>query len=218
MTGARTTKTIAHHLDIATLMSFASGSLPEALSAVAAAHVAQCSVCAAEVRRMERIGAALLATVDSTSLTKPAPTLALRRQQNAEAPKKPITPTAQAVRDIIEGGFDRVQWRRLGVGLWHARLPTSQGSKGELRLIKVAPGRQLPEHGHGGSELTLILHGAYTDEIGTFAAGDVADLDESIEHRPIADRDTGCICLIAYEEKARFKGVMPRLMQPLTGM
>ena len=32
--------TITHHLDDATLMSFAAGSLPNALAAIAAAHIA----------------------------------------------------------------------------------------------------------------------------------------------------------------------------------
>jgi anti-sigma factor ChrR (cupin superfamily) len=53
--------TITHHLDDATLMSFAAGSLPAALSAVAAAHVAMCTRCRREVAGLERVGGALLA-------------------------------------------------------------------------------------------------------------------------------------------------------------
>jgi len=39
-----------------------------------------------------------------------------------------------------------------------------------------------------------------------------------VEHRPIADQETGCIRLIASESKARFKGLVARLVQPLTGV
>ena len=46
--------TITHHLDDATLMSFAAGALPAALSAVAAAHVAMCPRCRREVAALER--------------------------------------------------------------------------------------------------------------------------------------------------------------------
>ena len=67
-------------------------------------------------------------------------------------------------------------------------------------------------------ELTLVLRGAYQDETGQFRVGDAADLDESIEHRPVADPEAGCICVLAFERPARFKGLLPRLLQPLTGL
>jgi len=76
----------------------------------------------------------------------------------------------------------------------------------------------MPEHGHGGSELTLLLRGSYRDEVGHFARGDLADLDETVEHQPVADPETGCICLIGTESKARFKSLFARLLQPLTGL
>jgi anti-sigma factor ChrR (cupin superfamily) len=34
----------------------------------------------------------------------------------------------------------------------------------------------------------------------------------------VADAATGCICLIASEKKARFKGIIARLMQPFIGV
>ena len=95
---------------------------------------------------------------------------------------------------------------------------SSPGAEGDLRLIKVAPGQVLPEHGHGGSELTLILKGSYSDEFGTYTEGDLSDLGDDVEHRPISDPTEGCICLIASERKARFKDVVSRIVQPLTGL
>ena len=53
---------------------------------------------------------------------------------------------------------------------------------------------------------------------GRFGPGDVADLDEAVEHRPLADAATGCICVLACERPARFHGLLARLMQPLTGL
>ncbi len=114
--------------------------------------------------------------------------------------------------------LDDIPWKRLGPGLWHYPLPLSKGAKGDLRLLKVAPGKAMPDHGHGGEELTLMLKGSYHDKFGTFRRGDVADLDDDVEHAPIADEKEGCICLVASEGKARFKGFFARLVQPLTGM
>ena len=76
----------------------------------------------------------------------------------------------------------------------------------------------MPEHGHGGCEMTLVLAGSYHDETGAFGPGDLQDVDESVEHKPLTDAVTGCICLIASERPARFKGLFGRLFQPLTGM
>ena len=118
---------------------------------------------------------------------------------------------------LIDKELDRVPWRRIGIGVWHHPLPLSPGAKGDLRLLKVAPGQAMPDHGHGGAELTLMLRGSYRDEVGTFRVGDLADLDDDVEHRPVADLKDGCICLIASEEKAKFRGLLARLFQPLTG-
>ncbi|MFX7029307.1 hypothetical protein ABTH93_20420, partial [Acinetobacter baumannii] len=60
--------------------------------------------------------------------------------------------------------------------------------------------------------------GSYTDKVGTFVAGDLADLDEDVEHIPVADTGTGCVCLIASERPARFKGLFARILQPFIGL
>lgn len=72
----------------------------------------------------------------------------------------------------------------------------------------------MPSHGHTGSELTMVLRGSYTDELGRFCAGDVADLDPDVQHQPVADTDEHCICLIATDAPLRFNGLVPRLLQP----
>lgn len=213
--------TINHHPDYSTLMSYAAGSLPEPLSAVVAAHIEQCPECAREVKAMELIGAAMFERLD------PAPIKACGTDASQTGSFEPI---ASVVRDselsehettlsaIIGGELQEIQWKRLGFGIWHYPIKLSPGCKGDLRLLKVAPGQVMPEHGHGGSELTLILAGSYSDEFGKYRVGDVSDLGDDIEHRPVTDPDQGCICLIASDRKARFKDVLSRIIQPLTGL
>jgi putative transcriptional regulator len=64
----------------------------------------------------------------------------------------------------------------------------------------------------------LVLSGSYTDQYGQFRPGDVADMDAEIEHDLTVDSDEACICLIAVESPARFKGIIARLMQPFVGI
>lgn len=216
---------IAHHPDVSTLMSFAAGTLPEPLAAVVAAHLDMCPLCAREVRLMERLGGALVERLPEAAMSTGVPSV-------SDAPRLAAAPASadlevaplgsssmpRPLAKLLGTDLDHVAWKRLGYGVWHYPLALSPGVGGDLRLLKVAPGMAMPEHGHGGSELTLMLRGSYSDKIGTFRSGDVADLDEDVEHQPVADRVEGCICLIASERKARFRGILARLVQPFTGI
>ena len=101
---------------------------------------------------------------------------------------------------LLPRELDDIRWRWLGLGVWHHRLAVT--GRGGLGLLKVAPGRAVPEHSHAGAELTLVLRGSFHDATGTYHPGDVADLDETIEHKPIADPGPDCICLVASEKPA----------------
>jgi putative transcriptional regulator len=214
--------TIHHHPDISTLMSCAAGSQPEALAAVVASHLAICPACAKEVSKMERIGEALFDHIEPAHVEGLAPVAAARALEAddlislggvAAGGEVPL-PLA----GLVGSDLNAIAWKRLGPGLWHYPLPLSKSAKGDLRLLKVGPGQVMPDHGHGGEEMTLVLRGSYSDATGRYGAGDVADLADDMEHAPLADSEDGCICLIASEKPARFKGLIARMMQPLAGM
>jgi putative transcriptional regulator len=208
--------TITHHLDEATLMSFAAGSLPNTLSAVAAAHVSMCGHCRGELTMLERIGAALVADITPQSLQRGQLELPEPAPATAPIPAMAHGDIPAPLARVISDDLDHVRWRWIGPGLWHR--PLRVRGAGSLQLIKAAPGASVPEHTHGGSELTLVLRGALTDTTGRYAAGDVSDLDEDIEHTPVADHEAGCICIIATEQRTRFRGLLARLLQPWHGL
>ena len=114
--------------------------------------------------------------------------------------------------------FSDIAWKTRAPGVAMCDVKLSPGARGQLKLLRIGAGRAMPEHGHGGEEITLVLQGAYHDHMGRFARGDVADLDEDIEHRPVADSGEACICLVAIEQPTRFKSFVARLMQPLVGI
>jgi putative transcriptional regulator len=208
--------TILHHPDHATLMAFAAGSLGEALSAVVATHADLCGECRRELRRMDAIGAALLGRLEGAPVT--APVVLDRKPSPAAKAAVRIDGLPAPLAKLAGRPLDQLRWRQLGPGVRSAKLPLSKDAAGDLRLLRVAPGRAVPDHGHGGAELTLVLRGAYTDRLGRFGPGDVADLDEDVEHQPIADEGEDCICLVASERAIRLKGVLGRLLQPLVRM
>lgn len=225
---------ISHHPDAATLLSYAAGSLPEPLAAVVAVHLDMCGGCRREVARINRVGASLVEALAPVAMTgaRPDPSRGTSghntpgHRTSGEAPPTDAprtrgpadTDPPAALVKLAGPDLSKVAWRWLAPGVWHKPLPLSPGVAGDLRLIKIAAGQTMPDHGHGGTELTLLLQGSYRDGIGLFQPGDVADLDELVEHQPVADPQQGCICLIASERKARFKSLLARLYQPLTGM
>jgi putative transcriptional regulator len=208
---------ISHHLDDATLMSFAAGALPDALSAVAAVHIAMCARCRREVAALECVGAALVAELAPAPLHRVEPAMPAPSATQADFRHDGhASHVADPFARLLGAGLDGIPWRRLGMGMWHYPLPVR--GAGELRLIKVGPGRAVPEHGHNGSELTLVLRGVLRDATGTYRPGDVADLDETVEHHPVSADQVDCICLVACEKPARFRGLMARLLQPFHGL
>jgi putative transcriptional regulator len=86
------------------------------------------------------------------------------------------------------------------------------------RLLYIPAGQAMPEHGHRGMELTLVLKGAYRDESDRFARGDVEFADEGLDHTPVAEPGEDCICLVATDSRLRFKGLLPRIAQPFFGI
>lgn len=217
---------IAFHLDDATVVAYASGSLSNCLSVVAAAHVAMCDHCRANVRKAESLGATLLEISDPEQMSADAMSAVFERidcsdwvqpQSRKQAIIEFGSSSTLPVLRVLDCELDELRWKIAGPGVAiHMIEKNTDGSS--LYLLKVRPGHKLPDHGHHGQEMTLILRGAYRDQIGRFAPGDVADLDEGIEHQPVIEEGEDCICLIATEAPARFKGIVPRLLQPIVGI
>lgn len=233
---------INHHPDCATLMSYASGTLPEAFRVIVAAHIAMCEHCQAEIALMHDIGGALLENTQSVDLGSSAiddvmkrfdelymtdnsyPNLEQKQQtssiladvQSHETSSSRILP--EAVSKVLNLKDEDINWRFMAPGMRYHKLPLSEDTSGDLRLLKITPGYSLPEHGHGGSEMTLVLQGSYKDEFGAYSAGDIQDVDSEIEHQPIITGHQECICLVAFEQQANFKGLGPKILQPLIGM
>ena len=96
--------------------------------------------------------------------------------------------------------------------MWRAILPTQGGAT--ARLLYIPAGAAVPDHGHNGTELTLVLRGAFEDEVDHFGPGDIEVANEDLDHTPIADIGEDCICLAATDAPLRFNSWLPRIAQP----
>ncbi|MFT3673407.1 ChrR family anti-sigma-E factor [Aestuariivirga sp.] len=214
---------ISHHLDEATLMAYAAGTLGEAHSVVVAAHAAMCGECRAAIRAAEALGGTLLEDQDGTAVSDTCRAATLASLDGVVRTAKPAPRVAGEVPaplcNLINNlPLSEIKWKSKAPGIAKFDIPLSPGSRTHLQLLRIAPGKTLPDHGHGGEELTLILRGSYSDHTGRYLAGDVADLDEDTEHAPRVDSEVECICLVATEAPTRFKSFWARLAQPFVGI
>jgi len=116
------------------------------------------------------------------------------------------------LRDYVGGGVEAVNWRPVAGGVRQAILPTSKDAS--VRLLHIPAGAAVPDHGHRGVELTLVLQGAYRDGDEIFARGDVEVATQDLTHTPVAEPGLDCICLAATDARLKFSGLLPRLAQP----
>jgi putative transcriptional regulator len=212
-----TLPTIRHHLNDALLMGYAAGHLSEAFGLVVATHVTMCDDCRARLESYEALGGAVIEAEDETAVSTDALARMMARLEvpvvsaSPKAPRKTSLPSPVAA--YVGGDLDAVKWRALGGGVRQAILPT--GPKATVRLLHIPAGQAVPDHGHRGMELTLVLRGAFRDATDRFGPGDLEIADEGLAHKPVAEAGEDCICLAATDAPLRFAGFMPRLLQPL---
>ncbi|MEL6607640.1 MAG: ChrR family anti-sigma-E factor [Pseudomonadota bacterium] len=209
---------IKHHLTDELLMAYSAGTLPEAFNLVVATHISMCDECRARMHSFDAVGGALLNDAAEVPLSDGA--LEATLKLISQHPKDPIKTVMQPkggvlpgpVQDYVGGDIDKVKWRRVGNGVRQAILPTSKDAS--VRLLHIPAGCEVPDHGHQGTELTLVLQGAFLDEDDRFARGDIEIANEDLEHTPIADIGEDCICLAATDAPLKFNSLIPRVAQP----
>lgn len=210
------THTIKHHLTDALLMAYSAGSLPEAFNLTVAAHLSMCDECRARAGAFDTVGGALMEETTEAEMSKGSMAAALARAKATPAEPR-VQPRKGGVlpapiQAYIGGDLDAVTWRPVGMGVKQAILPTEKGATASLLYIPA--GAAVPDHGHRGTELTLVLQGAFTDATDHFGAGDIEVANEELDHTPVADIGADCICLAATDAPLRFRGLMPRIAQP----
>ncbi len=211
---------ITHHLSDKLLMAYSAGSLPEAFNLAVATHIALCDECRARLASFDAIGGAMLEQTQPTSVVLQDGALAatLARIKAAPAIAKPVhEPRGEGIlpeplASYVGGDIDQIEWRGVGGGVRQAILQTSKIAT--ARMLYIPAGVAVPDHGHNGMEMTLVLQGAFADETARFGRGDIEIADEDLDHQPVAEPGEDCICLAVTDAPLKFRAFLPRLAQP----
>ena len=198
------------------LMGYAAGNLPEAFGLVVATHVSLCDECRAKLAAFDALGGAVLDVEPDVAVSDDSLARVMARLERPAAQPPVLRHTGGLPAPLAEyagGDLAAVKWKTLGMGVRQAILPTSKSAT--ARLLYIPAGQAVPDHGHRGTELTLVLSGAFRDATDRFGPGDVEIANEELEHTPVAEAGEPCICLAATDAPLRFLGMIPRLLQPI---
>jgi len=207
---------IKHHLNDAILMAYSAGTLPEAFNLMVAAHLSLCDECRARAEAFDTLGGEVLdsGAVEELSESALDATLALidgGPVAPIKLPERAGGVFPQPLQNYVGGDLDEVRWKSVGMGVKQAILPTSK--EATARLLFIPAGMAMPDHGHHGTEMTMVLQGAFQDEDEYFARGDVEIADSDLHHTPVADIHEDCICLTVTDAPLQFDRLIPKIAQ-----
>tara|TARA_B100000530_G_scaffold164706_1_gene103615 strand:+ start:220 stop:879 length:660 start_codon:yes stop_codon:yes gene_type:complete len=217
---------VKHHPSDELLLDYASGALDEGWSLAVATHLALCPNSRQRVSEMEAIGASFMESLSPTPLLKSSCDSVFSRLSTEDVAEDVSVPSGadnfpsifpQPLRGYIGGDVDKVPWQRIGLGSYQAVIQTGDTNT-VARLLKIPAGKPVPAHSHGGTELTLVLGGAFTDKTGYYGRGDFQEADDTLEHQPYAVAGEDCICLAVTDAPLKFSGFAARLAQPFIGI
>lgn len=199
------------------LAGFSTGALSPAMHALVAAHLTMSDANAAFVAAME-------GALASEALSASAPPLADREARlaaifDARQPRARAIaadgPLPAPLRSLIGQDFEQLKWRSRLPGVKEHRL--AGVAEGEANLYWIKAGRKMPRHTHEGSEVTLVLKGAFRDLNGHYKAGDISIADAAVDHQPIVDAVGDCICFAVTDAPLRLTGPVGRIVGRLFG-
>lgn len=111
--------------------------------------------------------------------------------------------------------IDDIPWKTKMPGYREHLIGEIEGCEANLLWIKA--GRKMPAHTHEGSEITLVLDGAFMDANGRYGRGDIAIADESVDHRPIAETGQPCICFAVTDAPLKLTGSYTQMFADFLG-
>jgi len=203
---------IAHHPSDELLWAYAAGAGEPAVSLMVATHLTYCPRCRADVSILDALGGQLLRDLPTAALNARALETVLARLDTATVEKTPRAatirignPVPRPLRSFVGDDLDRVRWRPVAPGLSYRML--MKRGRSRVYLTKSRPGAGIGLHTHRGNELTLVLAGGFTDEMGSYGKGDIVLTTPDIHHTPVADDDGDCITLAMTDAPLKFRNV-----------
>ena len=209
---------ISETLDVL-LARYVAGGLPAPVRVLVESHLAIKPASRAVVARLESLAGGALSDAEPVDVANrqgrldaifasPSPVTEVRQRESGDILPQPLI-------DFIGFNVADVPWRNKLLGFREYSLGQIDGCSASLFWLR--PGRAIPDHTHEGSELFLVLDGAFNDQRGRYARGDISIADETVDHRPVAETDRPCIGFLVSDGDLRLTGPLHRRLADIIG-
>lgn len=214
-----------HHPPGELLIDYAAGALSPAERLLIALHLEACADCREAAHVALSAGGALLDAIEPMAL-RPTAFQRVLQAIDGDAPVSIETVIGSAptfavkwpapLRDHL-AATGHAPWRKLPAGFRALRVPFEDEAS-RVWVVSAPGGRGPLAHSHVADEWTVVLEGGFTDETGTYAAGDFAYMGVGDQHRMIAEPGEGCVCVLLVREKPRYLTLMGKLLARLLAL
>ncbi len=207
------------------LEEFATGNLSTGMSVAVSAHVELCAQCRQRTSELEAEAtlawlsessggdgcnedyAALIDNIVAQPQLRDDDTESLPLVREMHMHERSITLPSVLARLVSNG----LTWKKLAGGINQASVMLDDETQCEFLYMK--PGSQVPVHKHQGNEITLVLDGSFSDEMGKYGPSDFVVRNPSHMHQPASDE--GCLCFAVLDSPLTFTKGLARLFNPI---
>lgn len=208
-----------HHPDTLTLMEFSAGNLSEPHALCIRLHLDQCPHCRSRVDTLDSLGAVMMENQPQVDVSSDMFDAILSRiDSEPDTTETSISTQAKRMsplQKLLGDDINALPWKRqlgdVSVLDISERFP---GQNEQVVLQKLAAGGKAPAHTHRGSETTIVLQGAFSDQKGVFNQWDFVVLNQEDEHKPVAVGCEDCITLSVLSAPVKLTGTFTRLLNP----
>ena len=201
------------------LQTFSAGKLPVSLSIAMSAQIELCDVCTNQISEIE---ASLSSdtwkdcpedNADFGDMLQDIMNQCSDENENKDPLPKVITKVGKTTFTLPMAfrSFDDLKWSGFGP-VTRARVINDEKNV-RASLLHIAAKGQIPTHRHKGFELTLLLSGSFTDEMGSYHPGDFIWIDGELDHSPYTEE--GCLCYAVQNAPLHFIKGMSKVLNPL---
>ncbi len=205
---------------------FVQGELAIGNSVIVSAHVELCEACGERAKELQAL--AVSTWVDPSLSSEPAElgedSFSTMLENIVKAPQlkselvvdlhevefEVMNANISLPKVLAKAAAEGLNWHKSPGGISEANIFLDDETQCEF--IYMAPGSRAPVHTHEGSEMTLILHGSFSDDLGEYKKSDFIVRDKQHQHQPATE--DGCLCFAVLDSPLKFTQGLARFLNP----
>jgi putative transcriptional regulator len=199
------------------LVEFAAGTCHTGMSVAVSVHLHYCPQCRAALSELESTSAVLFEQQTLVPVEDSSFSTLMQRIQQEPKPEPVIKPAKarfpKALATLLPESLDQLEWRQPMKNLRVSHLITDESGM-IIGLHHMKAGGQVPNHYHRGDEVSVVLEGGFSDQLGSYGAGDFILRTPNDTHSPRADAHEDCLMLSVVTAPVKLTGALGWLINP----